>query len=158
MKRFFAIMVVSLTPLITVCGRDLSYAEIDTIPIPRLAERMLGEAGKLMMDAERPRALPGQIKFFSYAFVPGSQYGICASEWTTLYVEKNGNIESIAGERRYGIEGSIYAEPGAWNYKQFASMCKAVKSTRSYFPAPDPQAACLRSHPIRPRVLGIHFS
>ncbi len=125
----------------TAYAKDLSYSETESLPLPRLAIRMLGEAGKLMMDVERPLALPGQFRFFSHAFAPGSQYGICSSEWTTLRLDKNGAVRSITGEHRYGVEGSIYTKSEDWTYEQFTSLCSSAKSTRSYFPAPDAQAA-----------------
>jgi hypothetical protein len=140
MRRFFA-MVVMLAPLTTICANGLTYADIENMPVSSLAERMLGAAGKVMIDVERPRALPGQLIFFSRAFAPGSQYGVCSSEWVTLHLEKNGEVQSILGQERYGHEGSIYTKPEEQSYRQFASMCKAAKNTRSYFPAPNAQAA-----------------
>lgn len=121
----------------------LTSAEVRELPLKLLAERVLGETGKLMMDVDRPRSElnRAEVRFFSRAFTPGSQYGICGSSWVTLSFDESGRINSIDSERRYGVEASIYTDPKDWTYDEFQSLCDGVKSTRSYFPAPDPQSA-----------------
>lgn len=125
MKRLIAIFaaILASTP---VFAKDLTISEVRALPMKSLAERVLGKTGRLMMEVERPPSLPGEITFFSYAFPPGSQYGICASERTALYLDRNGKIEFIAGERRYGVEGSIYTKSDDWTYEQFGALCKAA--------------------------------
>lgn len=126
-----------------VSAEKLTYSEVKNLPAHRLAERTLGEAGKLMMDVERPRSTLNRanLKFFSYAFATGSQYGICGSNWVTLSFDENGVIASINNERRYGVEASIYTDPKDWTYQEYGDLCRAVKNTREYFPSPDAQSA-----------------
>ncbi len=121
----------------------LTAAEVERLPLNLLAERTLGEAGKLMMDVERPKSKlsRAEIRFFSYAFTTGSQYGICGSKWVTLGFDESGRINSIDSEPRYGVEASIYTDQKQWTYDEYDSLCGAVKSTRAYFPAPDAQSA-----------------
>jgi hypothetical protein len=122
-------------------GKDLLLSDMQSLTLEQLAEHALGETGRLMIDVDRPRTFGDHLRFYSRAFAPGSQYGICASEWVTLNIGKNAEITTISSTRRYGVEDSIYKKSKDWDFKQYNSLCTAVRNTRSYFPAPDPQSA-----------------
>ena len=124
----------------------LTDAEARDLPLPELAQRALGEAGKLMIDVDRPRdgkLAWDSLRFYGRGFVTGSQFGICGSDWVTLHFDDDddGVLESIDTQRRYGVEDSVYRSGEEWTYEESDAICSAVKSTRSYFPAPDPEAA-----------------
>lgn len=97
-----------------------------------------------MIEVERlgsgARELP-DLRFFGRAVVTGSQFGLCGSDWVTLHLDDDGSVEYLDAERRFGVEGPIYRKPGEWTYEESDSICKAVKSTKTYFPAPGPQEA-----------------
>lgn len=142
MKRLISLPLLMATT-VAVSAEKLTYSEVKNLPVHRLAERALGEAGKLMMNVERPRSTLSRanLKFFSYAFATGSQYGICGSNWVTLSFDESGVIASINNELRYGVEASIYTDPKNWTYQEYEDLCRAVKNTREYFPSPDAQSA-----------------
>lgn len=137
---FFSGLGLSTAALAT---EQLTYSEVKNLPLHQLAERALGEAGKLMMDVERPRSKldRSELMFFSRAFSTGSQYGICGSDWVTLNFDEHGVISSLRSENRYGVEASIYKNPEDLTYQEYDALCNAVTNTRSYFPAPDAQSA-----------------
>lgn len=142
MTRFLLLSLLGIASVAS-ATEALTPAEVENLPLNLLAERTLGETGKLMMDVERPKSTlsRAEIIFFSHAFTTGSQYGICGSNWVTLGFNESGIISSIDTERRYGVEASIYTDPKEWTYDEYGSLCDAVRSTRNYFPAPDAQSA-----------------
>lgn len=114
------------------------------LPIRELSRLALGESGDLVIDIERPgpeaRELT-ELRFFGRAVVTGSQFGLCGSDWITLEFNNDGSVASLDAERRFGVEGQLYRKPGEWTYDESVSICKEVKSTKNYFPAPGPQDA-----------------
>ena len=138
---FFAIAVLALAPA---HAGKISDKQARDLPTPELAKLALGHAGELMTDVDRPR--DGSLKwatlrFYGRAAVTGSQFGMCGSDWVALHFDDKGALESIDAERRYGVEGPIYRQPGKWTYEESGAICDAVKSTRDYFPAPGAQDA-----------------
>jgi len=139
---------------------QVSAQDAKNMPLRNLASKVLGTAGSLMIEVERPRwgerfsRMPAsapwppadppplhRLLFFGHGVVTGSQFGLCGSDWVTVNFEDNGRVESIQAERRYGVEGPIYRKPGEWTYEESGDICDAVKTTRAYFPAPGAQEA-----------------
>lgn len=143
-----------------------SYGRVTTLdaqqlPLRVLAKKVLGEVGLLMIGVQRPswgskplgpypphlawpppRIPPlDQLRFFGRAEVTGSQFGMCGSDWVTVDFKDSGEVESIRAQRHYGVAGPIYRAPGTWTYAEAEKICDSVKSTRHYFPAPDPGSA-----------------
>jgi hypothetical protein len=118
--------------------------QAQNLPVAELAHLALGAAGDLMMEVERPddgSLKWGALQFHSRAVVTGSQFGMCGSDWVSLHFDDEGLLESIDAQRRYGVEGDIYREPGNWTYNESGAICDSVKTTRGYFPAPGSQEA-----------------
>ena len=125
------------------CFGQITTDQARTMPLPELAEKLLGESGKIMIDVDRPR-FPNVLEavtFYSHATVPGSQFGICSADWVTVDFNEHGFVDTLRSERRYGIAGNIHPPSSEWTYDEFGEMCASVASTRSYFPAPGPQEA-----------------
>jgi hypothetical protein len=140
--RMFLLSVVLVAPSAS-AGR-LTDAEARDLPLAELSQRALGEAGKLMIDMDRPRdgkLAWGSLRFYGRGVVTGSQFGICGSDWVTLHFDEDGELVSIDAQRRYGVEESVYRSGKNWTYEESDAICSGVKSTRAYFPAPDPEAA-----------------
>jgi len=141
--QILSIVAASLALLPAHAGQ-ITDKQAQNLPIHELAKLALGTAGQLMIDVERPRygSLEyGSLRFYSRAVVTGSQFGMCGSDWVTLNFDDKGSLESIAAQRRYGVEGDIYRKPGKWTYDESGTICKSVKATRLYFPAPGAQEA-----------------
>ena len=141
-SRLGVLAALALSQLIHAAPITLEQAR--ELPMRELSRLALGESGDLMIDVERPR--PGaqeliDLRFFGRAVVTGSQFGICGSDWITLHFDGDGSIQSLGAERRFGVEGQIYRKPGEWTYDESESICNAVTSTKTYFPAPGPQEA-----------------
>lgn len=144
----------------------VSYGRVTAIdaqklPLRILAKKVLGQVGLLMIDVQRPSwgnqppvlypphlpwpppGIPplGQLRFFGRAEVTGSQFGMCGSDWVTVDFTHAGKVRAIRARRHYGVAGPIYRAPGTWTYAEAGKICDSVKSTRNYFPAPDPDAA-----------------
>jgi len=113
------------------------------LPLAQLAKKLLGETGSLMIDVDRPKSDEKlrQIRFYSRATLAGSQFGICGASWVTIDFEDSGAVEKISSEGRYGVTGDIYRAPKKWTYDEYGELCKGVRSTRKFFPAPNSQAA-----------------
>lgn len=138
---FGAIVALALAP---VCAGEITDKQVKELPAAELANLALGQAGQLMIDVDRPQ--DGSLKwatlrFYGRASVTGSQFGMCGSDWVTLHYDDQGSLESIDAERRYGVEGPIYRQPGKWTSEESGKICDAVESTREYFPAPGAQDA-----------------
>ncbi|WP_457098187.1 hypothetical protein [Lysobacter sp. P5_B9] len=157
-KRTLWIAVLALSPFC--CVAQVSPTEAQTLPLRALAKKVLGTAGSLMIDVDRPtwgerswRMPPStpwppsgppplhDLRFFGRGVVTGSQFGMCGSDWVTVHFEESGEIESLQAERHYGVEGPIYRAPGHWTYEESERICSSVKTTKTYFPAPDAQSA-----------------
>jgi hypothetical protein len=119
---------------------QVTIQEAESLPLHELSRRVLGETGSMVIDVDRPKGTLGSLRFYGRAVVTGSQFGMCGSDWITVDFE-DGRVESIQTQRRYGVEGAIYRELGKWTYEESGRICDAVKTTRTYFPAPDAQAA-----------------
>lgn len=136
-----------LLPLVLVlpmtCLAQMTVGRARTMPLHELVGELLGESGKIMIDADRPRfpAVLERVKFYSHATVPGSQFGLCAADWVTVDFDEHGRVDTLRAERRYGLAGNIHPPSSEWTYDEFGEMCASVTSTRGYFPAPDPQSA-----------------
>ena len=120
----------------------LTVHEAKDLPLTTLATRLLGESGSIMIDVDRPRYDTfDELRFYSHAIAWGSYFGVCAADRVTVHFDEQDRIEALQSERRYGVEGDIYREPGKWSYEEFGKICSSVTSTRGYFPAPDHGAA-----------------
>lgn len=113
------------------------------MPVAALAQKLLGESGAQMIDLDRPRfeRILEPIRFYSRATVTGSQFGMCGADWVTVAFDSKGEVETLSAQRRYGIAGDVYRAPGKWTYDESGRVCASVTSTRTYFPAPDQEAA-----------------
>ena len=139
--KFLFFAVVALLPL--PCAARTSAKQARTMPLAQLAQKLLGDSGAVMIDLDRPRfeGILESIRFYSHATVTGSQFGMCGADWVTVEFDEKGDVETVSAQRRYGLAGDIYRTAGKWNYDESGKICASVKSTRSYFPAPDPQSA-----------------
>lgn len=158
-KRWLALTALGL--FVPVSYGRVTALDAQRLPLRVLAKKVLGEVGLLMIGVQRPSwgsqplgpypphipwPPPGippvdQLRFFGRAEVTGSQFGMCGSDWVTVTFTDRGKVESIRAQRHYGVAGPIYRAPGTWTYTEAANICNSVKSTRHYFPAPDPDAA-----------------
>jgi len=137
-----AVAVLAVSPLAH--ATPITAQQAQELPVHELSRLALGESGDLIIDVERRGSEAGELielLFFGRAVVTGSQFGLCGSDWVTLNFDDDGSVESLHAERRFGVEGPIYRKPGEWTYDESDSICKAVKSTKTYFPAPGPQDA-----------------
>ena len=127
----------------SICVARTTAEQARTMPMEQLAQKLLGESGALMIDLDRPRfeGILEPIRFYSRATVTGSQFGMCGADWVTVEFDEKGNVETVSAQRHYGVAGDIYRAPGKWSYDESGEICASVKSTRNYFPAPDPQSA-----------------
>jgi hypothetical protein len=140
--RLGTVAALAVSPL--ALAAPITARQARELPTLELSHLALGEAGDLMIDVERLGSAVQEtpdLRFFGRAVVTGSQFGLCGSDWVTLHLDEGGSVESVDAERRFGVEGQIYRKPGEWTYDESDSICKAVKSTKSYFPAPGPQEA-----------------
>jgi hypothetical protein len=143
-KRLKSLFFLLAALLPAFCAAAVTADQARTMPLPVLAHRLLGEAGAIMIDVDRPHSSNltfEPIKFYSHAIVPGSQFGLCAADRVTVTFDEKQNIESLTSDRRYGVAGNVYRPAEKWTYDDFGKLCASVKSTREYFPAPDPQTA-----------------
>jgi hypothetical protein len=122
---------------------DITAESARQMPRQQLAQKLLGESGAIMIDVDRPRydGILEPIVFYSHATVNGSQVGICGSDRVTVGFDENGKVDTVWAERRYGVAGNTYREPGTWSDEEYEKLCASVTSTRDYFPAPDAIAA-----------------
>jgi hypothetical protein len=120
-----------------------SANELRQAPLGALAQKLLGEAGLVMIDMDRPRfeGVLESVKFYSHATVTGSQFGICGADWVTVNFDEEGSVEGLDAQKRYGVADNVYRKPGSWTYEESERICRGVKSTRTYFPAPGAQSA-----------------
>ena len=127
----------------SICAAQTTAEEARTLPLPALAQKLLGESGSVMIDVDRPRfeGILEPVRFYSRAWATTSHYALCRSEWVTVHFDENGSVETVSSERRYGVERDIYRAPGFWTAEGSQKVCAAAKSTRKYFPAPDDQSA-----------------
>jgi len=120
----------------------LTVQEAKALPLTELASRLLGAAGSIIIDVDRPRFDSLEpVRFYSHAIAWGSYFGVCAADRITVEFDEHDRIEALQSERRYGVEGDMYRAPGSWTYEEFGKICSAVESTREYFPAPSHGAA-----------------
>lgn len=151
----------ALALFVPVSYGSVTAIDAQKLPLRILAKKALGEVGLLMIDVQRPSwgsqplgpypphlpwPPPGipplsHLRFFGRAEVTGSQFGMCGSDWVTVGFTDGGKVESIRARRHYGVAGPIYRAPGTGTYAEAGKICDSVKSTRHYFPAPDPEAA-----------------
>jgi hypothetical protein len=139
--KFLFFAIVALLPF--PCAAATTAKQARTMPLAQLAQKLLGDSGEVMIDLDRPRfeGILEPIRFYSRATVTGSQFGMCGADWVTVGFDEKGDVETVSAQRRYGVAGDIYRPPGKWSYDESGEICASVKSTRSYFPAPDPQSA-----------------
>lgn len=143
MRIHHPFVVVAIAALPFTSAAEISAEEAHGLPVEALAQKVLGEVGRLMVEVDRPRFADSvsELKFYSRASVPGSQFGLCAADWVLVSFNKTGDAINIKSDRRFGVAGNIYPKSSNWTYEQAGSICAAVQSTRLYFPAPDPQDA-----------------
>jgi hypothetical protein len=143
--RFQLLSIIAMSlALLPAHAAKITDEQARSLPVAELAHLALGAAGNLMIEVERPsdgNLNWGALRFHSRAVVTGSQFGMCGSDWVALHFDDKGSLESIDAQRRYGVEGDIYRRPGKWTYDESGSICDAVKTTQSYFPAPGAQEA-----------------
>jgi hypothetical protein len=140
--RLGAVAVLAASPLAR--AASITAQQAQELPVRELSRLALGVAGDLFIDVERRKSEAGELTelvFFGRAVVTGSQFGLCGSDWVTLYFDDDGSVGALRAERRFGVEGPIYRKPGEWTYDESDAICEAVKSTKTYFPAPEPQDA-----------------
>jgi hypothetical protein len=139
--RAAILAIVAVLP--SICTAQTTSEEARTMPLPAIAQKLLGESGSVMIDVDRPRfeGILEPVRFYSHARATGSPSGICRSDWITVDFDEKGNVDTVSSQRRYGVEGDVYRAPTFWSYEKAGVVCASVKSTRNYFPAPDPQSA-----------------
>jgi hypothetical protein len=140
-SKVLLLAVAMLLPPTCAAGTTAEVAR--TMPMTELARKLLGDSGAVMIDLDRPRfeGILEPIRFYSHATVTGSQFGMCGADWVTVGFDEKGEVATVSSERRYGLAGDTYRAPGNWSYDESGKICASVKSTRSYFPAPDASAA-----------------
>lgn len=115
----------------------LTAKQARTMPIAELARELLGEAGALMVDVDRPRfdGILEDVRFYGRATDVGP--GMCGSDWVTVRFGERGKVVGISAQRHYGIIGDLYPHPGKVDNDRLPKDCASVRSTKMYFPAPD---------------------
>ena len=119
-------------------------SEFQTLPVDELSQRVLGDVGALVMGVDRSN-FPYDIGFYTRAYAPPTQYGLCMSDWITVRLDFSADgqstIESIAAAPRFGAVDSIYRRPGVEAERANRRLCSALSDTTRFFPAPDWVAA-----------------
>lgn len=142
MKRLASLMFLLVVLVPAFCIAGITSDQARTMSLPKLAHRLLGESGAIMIDVDRPRLSnleDDPIRFYTHAMATGSQFGLCAGDWVTVGFNAKQTIESLSAERRYGVAGDLYHPPKAQDDSR--KLCASVKSTKNYYPSPDAQAA-----------------
>ena len=119
-----------------VAAPSLKLEGLQTLPVAQLAPRLLGEVGKSMIGVDRSN-FPYDIKFFGRAHAPPTQYGLCESDWITLYLENDGAIRSISAGPKFGVVDAIYQYPDRLHEEENERLCAGLADTQGFFPAPD---------------------
>lgn len=108
-----------------------------TMPLAELARNLLGEAGSLMVEVDRPRfdGVLEDIRFYGRAV--GAGIGMCSSDWVTVGFDERGKVNKVSAQRRYGVVGALYRYSEAVRHPRLPAACSSIRSTKSFFPAPD---------------------
>jgi hypothetical protein len=97
-----------------------------------------------LLPTERwpPKELPplDKLVFYSRPHVTGSQFGLCGADVITVTFSRR-ELPRIQARERYGIAYPLEEWPESWGYEKSGAICAAATNVRSYFPAPDGQAA-----------------
>jgi len=118
-------------------GQSLTKQELETLPAIKLAPRLLGEVGHLMIGVDRSN-FPYDVKLFSRAYAPPTQYGLCVSDWITVNLEsESAKIWSVSAGPKFGVVDSIYQYPSEEREKANEKICSELKDSNHFFPAPD---------------------
>ena len=122
---------------------QITPKQAQTIPLPDLAKKLLGESGDKMIEVDRPRypKILEPITFYSRATVLGSQFGLCGATHATVQFDEEGMVDGLLSEKRYGVAGNIHPTDKERSDKNYRKICASVTSTRDYFPAPGAQSA-----------------
>jgi hypothetical protein len=148
----------------------LTPEEAQTLPVPELAAKVLGEAGATVIDVDRPRwpvcegfcptedegprtqAPPLSLGLTFYQrpiAATGGQNewtGLCAVGIVGVQYDSEGKVQSFGSGIRYGVRGSMQrraSNPADFMKLQSAdnAACAANADVRSYFIADDDVAA-----------------
>lgn len=118
-------------------GQSLTKEELETLPATNLAPRLLGEVGQIIIGVERSN-FPYDIKLFSRAYAPPTQYGLCVSDWITVNLDsESAKIWSVSAGPKFGVVDSIYQYPSEDREKANEKLCSELKDISNFFPAPD---------------------
>ena len=122
---------------------QVTPAQAQTIPLPELAKKLLGESGENMIELDRPRypKILEPIVFYSRATRLGSQFGLCGATHTSVEFDEQGRVAGLLSEKRYGVAGNIHPTDRERSDRNYRRICASVTSTREYFPAPGSQSA-----------------
>lgn len=97
-----------------------------------------------MIDVDRPSATArlwsNPLRFYSHATAASLRFSLCSADWVDIEFDPKGNVHGISTETRYGVVGDIYTSYDQASDKT-EKMYSSVKSTRTYFQAPDAQTA-----------------
>ncbi|MBB5357921.1 hypothetical protein HDE76_001127 [Rhodanobacter sp. ANJX3] len=135
MKRLASSIFLLVALIPTFCIAGITSDQARTMSLPKIAHRLLGESGAIMIDVDRPRLsnlADDPIRFYTHAMATGSQFGLCAADWVTVGFNAKQTIESLSAERRYGIAGDMYHPPEAQDDSR--KLCASVKSTKTTIP------------------------
>ncbi|MBB5209269.1 hypothetical protein [Chiayiivirga flava] len=133
-------LLVLLAIVPTAVAQPLSKNELETLPLEELSGRLLGEVGAFAIGVDRSN-FPYEIRFFSRAYAPPSQYGLCESDWITLRLDfspgRGTSVESIKTQPRFGAVDSIYHFPARISEERNRRVCSELTDVSQFFPAPD---------------------
>jgi hypothetical protein len=135
---------------------SLTLREAQTLPVDELAHRILGAAGSLVYDLDRPDWGPcpilvgrcrlkwppdappplDQLVFYGRAFATGFK-GLCRSNLIVVELGDSGSITNLSSVTRYGMESTIQTV----RKQKSAEVCANSNDVRFYFEAVDALSA-----------------
>jgi len=138
----------------------LTSSEAQALPLAQLAHRVLGAAGDIVREIDRPdwgpcpqrfgRCLtphwpppgPPPLKFTLYSRATSTdRIGLCTAQRIHVAFDDNGRAAQLNAETRYGAETPLSAAFTPDDIAASERICAAARSTRNYFPAPNARIA-----------------
>jgi hypothetical protein len=146
----------------------VTVREAQTLPLRELARLVLGAAGGIVVDVDRPqwgpepgpplRLPPGtwppagpppmsELVFYGQPRFVGTYKGLCGAERITVHFDDESKgapdaglaVTAIQADTRFGVEGSMEGPYPSIDVHD--ALCREAKTSRDYFPAPDVGAA-----------------